>query len=123
MPSIMSCSLPKKETSFECPVGRFVQYAELKRFHREFAQFFKEIIVSTTSDAQVLPQVREFLRQPRGMFIDGQFVKSASGKTFATHDPSTGDVIANVAEAGAEDVDRAVRAARRALELGPWKAK
>lgn len=43
-----------------------------------------------------------------------------SGKTFASIDPSTEETIADIAEGGAEDVDRAVAAARAALEDGPW---
>jgi betaine-aldehyde dehydrogenase len=52
--------------------------------------------------------------------IDGQFVPSCSGATFPVHDPSTEAVIARVPESGAEDVDRAVAAARRAFDQGPW---
>ncbi|XP_040939795.1 aldehyde dehydrogenase family 2 member B4, mitochondrial isoform X2 [Gossypium hirsutum] len=52
--------------------------------------------------------------------IDGKFVDAASGKTFPTYDPRTGDVIANVAEGDAEDIDRAVAAARKAFDEGPW---
>ena len=54
------------------------------------------------------------------LLINGKWVEAASGKTFATRDPATEDVIAEVAEAGAEDANRAVRAARLALEEGPW---
>jgi aldehyde dehydrogenase (NAD+) len=54
------------------------------------------------------------------LFIDGKFVPSASGKRFATTNPATGDTLAEVAEAGKEDLDRAVAAARRAFESGPW---
>ena len=42
------------------------------------------------------------------------------GKTFPTADPRTGEVIARVAEGDAEDVNRAVAAARRAFDEGPW---
>lgn len=42
------------------------------------------------------------------------------GKTFPTLDPRTGDVIAHVAEGEAEDVNRAVSAARKAFDEGPW---
>lgn len=42
------------------------------------------------------------------------------GKTFPTLDPRTGEVIAHVAEAEAEDVNRAVAAARKAFDVGPW---
>lgn len=43
-----------------------------------------------------------------------------TGKTFQTIDPRTGEVIANVAEGDAEDIDRAVCAARKAFDEGPW---
>jgi aldehyde dehydrogenase (NAD+) len=55
------------------------------------------------------------------LLIDGQWVDAASGKTFETLNPATGEVIAQVAEADKEDVDRAVAAARRAFETGPWR--
>ncbi|HEX2270084.1 MAG TPA: aldehyde dehydrogenase family protein, partial [Pyrinomonadaceae bacterium] len=53
------------------------------------------------------------------LFIDGQFVDSESGKTFTTPNPATGEPLAEVAEAGKADVDKAVIAARRAYE-GKW---
>ncbi len=53
-------------------------------------------------------------------FIDGGFAHAASGRTFATENPASGEVIAEVAAGGAEDIDRAVRAARRAFEDGRW---
>ncbi|XLU46716.1 hypothetical protein S245_041530, partial [Arachis hypogaea] len=43
-----------------------------------------------------------------------------SGKTFPTLDPRTGEVITHVAEGHSEDVDRAVAAARKAFDQGPW---
>ncbi|WJX94301.1 Aldehyde dehydrogenase 2 member B4, mitochondrial [Trifolium repens] len=52
--------------------------------------------------------------------INGQFVDSASGKTFPTYDPRTGEAIAHVAEGDAEDINRAVSAAREAFDNGPW---
>ncbi|KAL6187084.1 hypothetical protein ACLB2K_043199 [Fragaria x ananassa] len=54
------------------------------------------------------------------LLINGQFVDAASGKTFPTLDPRTGDVIAHVAEGDAEDVNRAVAAARKAFDEGAW---
>ncbi|KAL3751719.1 hypothetical protein ACJRO7_012536 [Eucalyptus globulus] len=54
------------------------------------------------------------------LFINGQYVDSASGKTFPTFDPRTGEVIAHVAEGEAEDINRAVAAARKAFDEGPW---
>jgi aldehyde dehydrogenase (NAD+) len=53
------------------------------------------------------------------MLIDGEWVAAASGKTFETTDPATGKVLARLPEADSEDIDRAVRAARRAFE-GEW---
>ncbi|KAF8399279.1 hypothetical protein HHK36_015144 [Tetracentron sinense] len=54
------------------------------------------------------------------LLINGQFVDASSGKTFPTLDPRTGEVIAQVAEGGAEDINRAVSAARKAFDEGPW---
>jgi len=55
------------------------------------------------------------------MLIDGKWINSTSGRTFETINPSTGDVIANVAEGEAPDIDKAVKAARKAFEKGPWR--
>ena len=46
--------------------------------------------------------------------------EAASGKTFPTYNPATGEVLARVAEGDREDIDRAVKAARAAFETGPW---
>ncbi len=54
------------------------------------------------------------------MLIGGQWVDSASGKTFETVNPATGEVICRVAEGDKADIDRAVKAARQAFESGPW---
>jgi aldehyde dehydrogenase (NAD+) len=56
------------------------------------------------------------------LFIDGRFEAAVSGKRFATVNPATGETIAEVAEAAREDLDRAVAAARKAFESGPWAA-
>lgn len=47
-------------------------------------------------------------------------ISLSSGKTFPTLDPRTGEVITHVAEGDSEDVDRAVAAARKAFDQGPW---
>jgi len=60
------------------------------------------------------------IRQTK-MLIDGKWIDSASGKTFETLNPATGEVIARVAEGDAADVDKAVKAARKAFEKGPWR--
>jgi aldehyde dehydrogenase (NAD+) len=54
------------------------------------------------------------------MLIDGKWRDSVSGKTFATLNPATEEVIAEVAEGDAADIDLAVKAARKAFETGPW---
>ncbi len=55
------------------------------------------------------------------LLIGNRWVESASGRTFATINPATGEEICQVAEADAADVDKAVRAARAAFEQGPWR--
>jgi len=62
---------------------------------------------------------REFAAGPHKLLIGGERLDSADGRTFPTVDPSTGREIAQVAHGGGEDVDRAVKAAREALE-GAW---
>ena len=54
------------------------------------------------------------------MYIDGQWVDAASGRTFDAMNPATGEAMARVPDAAAPDVDRAVRAARRAFDEG-WR--
>jgi acyl-CoA reductase-like NAD-dependent aldehyde dehydrogenase len=65
---------------------------------------------------------RDFLSRPQQLLIGGERVASADGRTFATLDPATGREIAQVAHAGAEDVDRAVAAAHAAFSEGPWSS-
>jgi aldehyde dehydrogenase (NAD+) len=57
---------------------------------------------------------------PGKLIINGEAVDAASGRTFTTSNPATEEAITVVAEAGPEDVDRAVRAARAAFDSGPW---
>jgi acyl-CoA reductase-like NAD-dependent aldehyde dehydrogenase len=57
---------------------------------------------------------------PGRLFIGGEWRESASGRTFATYNPATGEPIAEVSEADAGDVGRAVAAARRAFDEGGW---
>src|SRR6266496_716726 len=64
--------------------------------------------------------VEEFVATPRQLFINGQWTDAASGRTFETPNPATGETLARVAEGDAEDIDRAVRAARSAFDDGPW---
>ena len=72
---------------------------------------------ATSSDVLALP----FLQGgPKKLLIGGEWVDAASGRTFPAVNPSTGEVIAELAEGDAADADRAVAAARAAFE-GPWR--
>src|SRR5277367_411473 len=64
--------------------------------------------------------VSSFVARKQKLLINGKWVEAASGKTFASYNPATGEVLANVAEGDREDIDRAVKAARAAFETGPW---
>jgi phenylacetaldehyde dehydrogenase len=65
-------------------------------------------------------KVTSYVSKTRKMLINGQWVEAASGKTFATYNPATGEVLARVAEGDREDIERAVKAARAAFDTGPW---
>ena len=69
--------------------------------------------------APIAEATRRFTSEPRQLLIDGEWVDAADGSSFETIDPGTGEVLTTVAHGKAEDIDRAVRAARRALD-GPW---
>ena len=77
-------------------------------------------MATTVAPAQLSRKTTEFLGKPHKMLIGGKWVEAASGKTFETRNPATGEVLAHVAEGAGEDIDRAVKAARRAFEEGPW---
>ena len=77
-------------------------------------------MATATSTATMHSRVDEFISKPRPMFINNQFVNSASGKTFPTYNPATGEVLAKIAEGDREDIDRAVKAARKAFEGDAW---
>jgi len=66
-------------------------------------------------------KVTSFVGRKHKMLINGKWVEAASGKTFPTYDPATGEVLAQVAEGDREDINRAVGAARAAFETGPWR--
>jgi phenylacetaldehyde dehydrogenase len=73
------------------------------------------IATSPTLDARVI----NFIGRTGKILIDGKWSDAANGKTFDTYNPATGEVLARVAEGGREDIDRAVKAARKAFD-GPW---
>src|SRR5277367_2322260 len=64
--------------------------------------------------------VEAFIGAPRQLFINGQWVDAAAGRTFETPNPATGETLAHIAEGDSEDINRAVRAARAAFDDGPW---
>ena len=65
-------------------------------------------------------KVQKFLEGTKKLYINGEFVESVSGKTFETPNPATGEALATLYEAGPEDIDRAVKAARKAFDEGKW---
>src|SRR5687767_13147628 len=76
--------------------------------------------MTTATAAQLSDSARSFIEAgPHKLLIGEDWVESASGETFETIDPATGEAICAVAKAGSEDVDRAVRAAQAALD-GNW---
>ena len=66
------------------------------------------------------PNVARFVSRTHKNLINGQWVEAASGESFATFNPATGEVLSNVAAGNSVDIDRAVKAARAAFEEGPW---
>src|SRR6476659_7856378 len=67
-------------------------------------------------------QAESFVSAPHNLLIDGEWVEAASGQTFATINPATEETLAEVAHGQAEDIERAVRAARRAFDDdSPWR--
>src|SRR5260370_18583371 len=73
------------------------------------------------SPLQIDPRVADYIEKPRKMLIDGKWVNAASGKTFPSYNPATGEVLAQLAEGDREDINQAVKAARKAFEQGPWR--
>jgi phenylacetaldehyde dehydrogenase len=64
--------------------------------------------------------VASFINRKQKLLINGKWVEAASGKTFASYNPATGDVLTDIAEGDREDINRAVAAARAAFDSGPW---
>src|SRR6202789_344229 len=73
-----------------------------------------------TAVVQPDSNVTGFVSKTGKLLINGKWVEAASGKTFPTYNPATGEVLANIAAGDKEDIDRAVKAARAAFESGPW---
>lgn len=65
-------------------------------------------------------RLASFLKGTKKLYINGEWVEAQSGKTFETLNPATGEVLAVVSEADAEDINLAVEAARKAFDEGKW---
>ena len=78
-------------------------------------------MATATQSIPVAENVSRYVAKTRQMLINGKWVNAASGKTFPTYNPATGEVLAHVAEGDKEDIDRAVAAARAAFEKGAWR--
>src|SRR5438132_3872645 len=76
---------------------------------------------TATVEIPIHQNVTTFVGTPRKMLIGGRWVEAASGKTFPTYNPATGEVLAQVAEGNSTEIDKAVTAARKAFESGPWR--
>ncbi|HET7656983.1 MAG TPA: aldehyde dehydrogenase family protein [Bacillales bacterium] len=66
------------------------------------------------------PKVADFLKGTKKLYINGKWVDSVSGRTFESLNPATGEVLAVLSDAHADDVNAAVEAARKAFDEGPW---
>jgi phenylacetaldehyde dehydrogenase len=76
--------------------------------------------MATATSVVMDPKVSGYVGKTHKLLINGKWVDSASGKTFPTYNPATGEVLSNIAEGDKEDINRAVKAARAAFETGPW---
>lgn len=75
----------------------------------------------TVQFPRIQTATQDFLNRKPGMFIGGDHVPAQSGLTRPIYDPGRGKELVQVADGNAEDVDRAVAAARAAFDTGPWR--
>lgn len=68
-----------------------------------------------------LSWAKEWLRSPKGLYINGEWTDSKSGQVNKSTDPASGELLGTFAEAGKDDVDRAVSAARQAFTNASWR--
>jgi phenylacetaldehyde dehydrogenase len=80
-------------------------------------------MATATSAVRMDDKVSKYVAKTQKMLINGKWVDAASGKTFDTYNPATGEVLSRVAEGDREDINRAVAAARAAFDSGPWTQK
>ena len=76
---------------------------------------------ATTKSKSAGPEIHRWLGQPKFNLINGQWVSAAEGKSFNVLNPADGSVLSRVPDSQSEDIDRAVTAARRAFDIGPWR--
>ena len=76
---------------------------------------------ASRSGPAILPEVAAWLGRPKHNLIGGKWVPAASGKAFDVFNPADASVIARVPDSEREDISRAVAAARRAFDSGPWR--
>lgn len=77
-------------------------------------------MILTSGTATASPKTKKFLAHEHQLLIDGHWVPATTGKSFDVVNPADGTTIASVAEGGQEDINKAVAAARKAFESGPW---
>ena len=77
--------------------------------------------VSGNGEIKISPPVAAWLKKPKQNLIGGKWSPAASGKLFDVFNPADASVIARVPDSDKEDINRAVSAARRAFESGPWR--
>jgi phenylacetaldehyde dehydrogenase len=95
--------------------------AHAMRTHDDVEEYqMSEVAEAAPPKLRLSKPVQQFITKKRQLLIDGKWSDAASGKTFEVYDPSSGTVIAHCARGDKEDIDRAVKAARRAFESGPW---
>jgi phenylacetaldehyde dehydrogenase len=104
------------------PTTQAVGWKDRKGIHgiRETSLRQEEIMATALKIHPLEDKVQSFISRTHKMLINGKWVEALSGRTFATYNPATGEVLAHVAEGNHEDIDRAVKAARNAFETGRW---
>src|SRR5580704_17816699 len=108
-PSKVARSAKKIERPHEIP-------AEIRFIHRRKGA----LMATAVATPSINSNVSSFVTKKQQLLINGKWVDAASGKTFASFNPATGEVLAQIAEGDREDIDRAVKAARAAFDSGPW---
>ncbi|KEH35051.1 NAD-dependent aldehyde dehydrogenase family protein [Medicago truncatula] len=110
-------SLVSRSQSFPRPTLGFVSLLHTLGRDTQRSRNISKLSTAAEVDELITPSVE--IRYTKNL-INGKFMDAASGKTFPAYDPRTGEVIAHVAEGDQEDINRAVSAARKAFDEGPW---